>query len=127
MPAAMVRDARTDNNHQLDPFTAAIAAAVDAAIAARLPAIIDALKRAIPKEAGPPPLDRFVRMREVAKVLGCNRSTVNRRADDGIYPPIRKQGGSAGYLASELAEIMKPEVAEVAPGKRASRPAGARP
>jgi predicted DNA-binding transcriptional regulator AlpA len=110
------RDARTDySNHQhqplaADPFSAAITAAVDAAIAARLPAIIEAI-RALPKEEPPKPdLDRFIPMREVAKVLGCVRSTVHRRAAAGVYPPLRKQGASSGYYASDMATIMaKPE------------------
>jgi predicted DNA-binding transcriptional regulator AlpA len=140
MSAATARNARTDSNQlqPSDPLSAAITAAVDAGLAARLPSFIDAVKAAMPKEsAGPAPLDRFVPMREVVQALGCTRSTVHRRAAAGTYPPIRKQGGSAGYLARELAEIMNPaEVAlrrkdeqmksKAAEAKRARKSTGAR-
>jgi predicted DNA-binding transcriptional regulator AlpA len=113
-PAVTARNARIDNQVITDPLSAAITAAVDAALAARLPAIINAIQAlAKDKEApptAPPDLDRFVPMREVAKALGCVRSTVHRRAAAGVYPKLRKQGGSAGYYVSDLAEIMaKPD------------------
>jgi hypothetical protein len=125
MQAVEARDARNDSNQPVDPLTAAITAAVDSALAARLPAIIDAI-RTLPKEEPPKPeIDRFVPMREVAKALGCVRSTVHRRARAGVYLPLRKQGGSAGYYASDLAKIMaKPD--QAAEVKRDRKTVGAR-
>jgi predicted DNA-binding transcriptional regulator AlpA len=102
-------------------ITAAVGAAIDAALTARLPTIIDAIKQALPTKNSASDYsvsDRFIPMREVEKLLGCHRSTVKRRADADVYPPIRKQGTSAGYYASDLEKIMaKPE--QVAPAKRA--------
>jgi predicted DNA-binding transcriptional regulator AlpA len=110
MPTATAPNARTTDSNQpqpSDPLSAAITAAVDAGLAARLPAIIDAVVAAI-REPGPPLPNRFIRMNEVAQALSCTRSTVHRRAVAGLYPPLRRQGGTSGYLASELAAIIDP-------------------
>jgi predicted DNA-binding transcriptional regulator AlpA len=108
MPAGVARDARTDNQLSIaDPLSAAIIAAVDSALAARLPDIIDAIKAALPKEPPDPKLDRFVPLKEVAATLNCNRSTVHRRIAAKQYPPLRHQGAAAGYFKSDLDEIVE--------------------
>lgn len=94
----------------LDPFSVAIAAAVERAIEARMPAIIDAIKSANKVTAPPVFSDRFVPMTELVETLSCDRSTIHRRAVRGQYPPLRKQGGTAGYYRSDLEAIFaKPD------------------
>jgi predicted DNA-binding transcriptional regulator AlpA len=90
-----------------DPIAAAIKAAVDEAFNERLPSIITAIRDALPKEPPDPKVDRFVPLNEVAAALGCNRSTVHRRIEAGIYPKLRHQGVAAGYFTSDLDEMVE--------------------
>ncbi len=93
----------------MDPLSAAITAAVDAAIEARLPKLLDAVKAVVPRDPSVSP-ERFVPMVELETILHANRSTIWRRSRAGKYPPLRKHGGSVGLYASDLEAIFaKPE------------------
>lgn len=83
------------------PFEAAIAAAVERALDAKLPTIIEALRNATATQ------DRFVPMREAAKVLGMTPSTAWRLERRGLLPPREHMGGHVGYRRSTLDSILR--------------------
>ena len=91
-----------------DPFTAAIAAAVDAALEARIPTIVEALRAALLAAPEPPLPERFVGMGELCKIFDCDRSTVVRRSksEDGRYPALLRVGRNIGYPASVVQGIL---------------------
>jgi predicted DNA-binding transcriptional regulator AlpA len=90
-----------------DPLSAAIEAAVERAVAAQIPKIVEAVK----SSAQPPPPppnpteDRFVRMAEVARLLGINRATVWKWERAGKLPARRRVGSAVGYLMSDIKAI----------------------
>ena len=95
----------------MDPLSAAITAAVDAAIEARLPKLLDAVKAVVPRDPSVSP-ERFVPMVELETILHANRSTIWRRSRAGksaiLAASTRRL--SVGLYASDLEAIFaKPE------------------
>jgi predicted DNA-binding transcriptional regulator AlpA len=86
-----------------NPFEAAIEAAVERALDAKVPTIIEALRSAMPAPAS----DRFVPIREAApKFLGMTPSTAWRLEKRGLLPPREHMGGHVGYRLSMLDSIL---------------------
>lgn len=92
-----------------NPLSQAIHEAVDAAIDARLPSIVEALKSSLPSDARinkrPSFSDCFVSMAKLEEIFNAHRSTIRRRAGQGVYPPLRKHGMHIGYYQSDLDKI----------------------
>ena len=91
----------------VDPIAAAIESAVERAVAAQIPKIIEAISSKMPPSA-PMPVqgDRLLRMAEVVERLGVHRSTVSRLEKLGKLPPRRRVGSAVGYLESDLRAIV---------------------
>lgn len=87
-----------------DPLSAAVQAAVERAIDARLPIIIEALKSATTPASAEP--DRFYRLTAAADRLGLSPSSIWRLEREGKLPPREKLGGSTGYRESTLKKIL---------------------
>jgi predicted DNA-binding transcriptional regulator AlpA len=96
-----------------DPLSVAIEAAVQRAVAAQLPSIIEAVQSATVTPPIPPPQpeDRLVRTAEAARLIGVNRATIWKWEKDGKLPPRRRIGTTAGYLLSDIKKIQQGEAA----------------
>lgn len=97
-----------------DPLSAAIDAAIERAIRAQLPSIVEALKQSI-EAAAPTPardeFDRFVKPSEAAAILGMHKTTILMQEAKGRLPKRRRVGEATDYLLSDLNEIMGKAVA----------------
>lgn len=85
-----------------DPIGAAIEAAVQRALDARLPTIINALRSV----TAPEPEDRFIPIREAAKMIGTTPTNAWRLERLGRLPPREKIAGRLGYRLSTIKAIL---------------------
>jgi predicted DNA-binding transcriptional regulator AlpA len=83
-----------------DAVFAAIEAAVERAIVAQLPTIIEAVKQAAP--AAESDIDQFYPIKKAAARLGKSSSTIWRLERQGKMPPRERLGGTVGYCSSTI-------------------------
>lgn len=86
-----------------DPLSETIQHAVDRAIEARLPDIVEAIKSAQPTYQP----DSFVKISAVAERLGMSPSSIWRLEREGKLPPRERLGGSIGYRESTLRNLLE--------------------
>ncbi len=86
-----------------DPLSETIHQAVDRAIEAWLPEIVEAIKTAQPVYRP----DSFIKMSIAAKRLGLSPSSIWRLERQGKLPPRERLGSSIGYRESTIKQILE--------------------
>lgn len=86
-----------------DPLSTTIQHAVDRAIDARLPQIVEAIKTAQPVYQP----DSFIKISVAAKRLGLSPSSIWRLERQGKLPPRERLGSSIGYRESTIKQILE--------------------